>query len=385
MSQPQVWTYSDALEYLSDFTQARSQSASQGVLRQCIQAAYREILSARDWVSMLATGHIELQATLATGTLTYDASTRTCVLSGTTVPDWAIDATVRIADANYEIESVVDATSFTLRSGACPQADITTGVEYSLFRPWYELPDDFASLWLPSDNQALFIGEPVSMEQMFLEQRRRFTTGTPRRYAIGPAPNQLGRLAMYVWPLSDAHIVYPFLYKRRMRDLKVSGHDAWTFAGTVSVAEGGTSVVGTSTTFDDRMEGAVIRFSANTTLPTSIEGANPYAEQRSVLSVEDATHLTLAEPAEATYSGVKYLVSDPLDMNVALLDALLRGAESNFARTRALDNAGVIFRAYREAIDRARSEDGRLRQPAAILEGNRYPDRLTYYPRIHPS
>jgi hypothetical protein len=60
---------------------------------------------------------------------------------------------------------------------------------------------------------------------------------------------------------------------------------------------------------------------------------NPYAFQTSVLTYGSATALTLLDVANAAYSGVKYTLSDPLDIeDGAMFTAFLRLAEARYSR-----------------------------------------------------
>jgi hypothetical protein len=106
-------------------------------------------------------------------------------------------------------------------------------------------------------------------------------------------------------------------------------------AGTVTVS--GTAVTGASTAFTDTMVGCVFRPSSSASLPTGKTGRrtldNPYPEQRLVVDVTDATHLTLSSSMTGTYgAGSKYSIGAPLDIEIdVMLDVFLRRAELQYA------------------------------------------------------
>ena len=104
MATPLLWTYEDVLYRLLAFLKAHptGPSVDQATLRYCVESAAREIVTARDWQCQLRKWRIPLVANQVTGTLTYQPSggeyPYLCTLTGATVPSWAADASVRIAN-----------------------------------------------------------------------------------------------------------------------------------------------------------------------------------------------------------------------------------------------------------------------------------------------
>jgi hypothetical protein len=371
MSEPFVVTYDDVLERLRLFVSARGQSVEQGALRYAAQSSLRQIVSTRDWQSLMRLWRVQLVATQTAGTVTYRASggtyPRQLTLSGATWPSWAQDATIRIGDVLVDIDTVYSSTVATCREPRVPVADISTASAYTLGRGWYALDPKFIAMWDPSEASGLFCGQYIPFSEYAKLDLRHPYSGNVRYWTVGPAPNQLGTMALYVYPWSQTAESYDMVVKLRPRDMRVAGSEAWARQGTVSVASGEAAVTGTGTAFRSSMVGSIIRFSYDgTSLPTGIDGVNPYAEQRVIIAVDGTSALTLDGPVGQTFSGVKYVVSDPLDIDISMYDAYLRLAERNLA-SGAKDFA-AIEKAYRDALFLAKTADGRTRAMAIAGE-----------------
>lgn len=130
-------------------------------------------------------------------------------------------------------------------------------------------------------------------------------------------------------------------YRRRPRDLRLTGWEPSSRAGTVTIAPTlgvlpGTYfvVTGTGTSFDARMAGAVIRVSGDASYhPEGLAGMHPYKTEAFITSVTNATSMAAHAPEVSTaYSGSKYIVTDLLDISPTMYTALLSGAEVWVAR-----------------------------------------------------
>jgi hypothetical protein len=124
---------------------------------------------------------------------------------------------------------------------------------------------------------------------------------------------------------------------------EASPRPLWTeyeATGTVSVNAEGVTVTGTGTAFTSTHVGAILRFGVNTTTPPSdeigsciVQNSQPYAHQRRVIEVVSAASLVIDQPVPVAMSGVKYAISDPIDIEpAAMWTAFLRLAEAEFAR-----------------------------------------------------
>ena len=123
--------------------------------------------------------------------------------------------------------------------------------------------------------------------------------------------------------------------------------------------------------FTANMAGAIIRFSTGSTAPTAPEGSiepdpegtdNPYFAQRVIASVDSATTLTLdaAVSSSTTLTGVKYQISDPIDIEpFAMLSLFERMVEREFARGIRAEDLSRRETYVRDALIRAAGADHR--------------------------
>jgi hypothetical protein len=121
-------------------------------------------------------------------------------------------------------------------------------------------------------------------------------------------------------------------YRRRPRDLRLTGWEPSSRAGTVSWANG--EVTGTGTAFTNHMVGSVLRVSGDPTWhPESLAGMRPYKDEALIRQVPNSTKLTVWSPIDGiAYTGTKYVVTDYLDLAPGMYSALLSGAEVWAAR-----------------------------------------------------
>ena len=85
--------------------------------------------------------------------------------------------------------------------------------------------------------------------------------------------------------------------------------------GTIVTTASSAVVTGTSTAFTSDMKGSVIRVGTSTDNPSGIDGLNPYAEERVIISVDSGTQVTVDSGMDSAASVVKYRISDPIDID----------------------------------------------------------------------
>lgn len=129
-------------------------------------------------------------------------------------------------------------------------------------------------------------------------------------------------------------LTFQYLYRKRPEPISKMGFEPRCRAGTVTVASGSTSVSGANgADFSSDMAGAVIRFSRdNVNYPESLSGLHPYAFESTIASVTNSTTLVLSTAAPRAFTGVRYYISDALDISPAMYTACLSGAELWYAR-----------------------------------------------------
>jgi hypothetical protein len=328
-------TYRDAIDLGVSFLLGHGGEASQEAVRHAVHAAYLDIISGYNWPSLELPGRIHLHAAQATGTITYTHSTRSLVLNGATWPDWVEDGTIRIDDVLCEVESYVNSTTLRLDSTLNPGVNVAAGTGYSLFCRWYPLPAEFVNFTGPMGRNSWAYGQQIGMAEMTAYQRNHNSTGTIRYYAIGERPNSPAEKALYVWPFAPTTETLDFTFQRRPRELLYTGHDAADMVGTITVIANTNTITGVSTTFDSEMVGALVLVGRDaSSVPTGRYGLNRFSEQLRVQSYTSATVLTATSNAVTSRAAVKYVVTDPIDIETCAQNAFLRYMEMHLALNR---------------------------------------------------
>lgn len=362
----ELFTFQDAVTAMDEFVQAHSISAPPSALRRYVHSAYRELGAAHDWSFLLVPGRIQLVAPKEDGTVAYDhadgaTTERQLTLTDDTFPTDAANYSIRFDDIVCDIERYFSSTVVSLDVTMAPGADVAS-TTYSLWPRWYLLPSDFVSMGKTQEETLTWaLGDHVSMEEMHALTRYETESGNVRYYSIGPAPDLYGRMALYVHPPSDAAETLDFLYRRRLRPLRYTGTATNDRAGTISMTSGSTTLTGTSTAFSSTHIGSIVRTAGNSTFPTSIEGDNPWVEQRSIIAVASTTSATLDAAPTDSHTDSKYCISDPIDLEVSTYGAFLWCARKHVAFERELKDLSYIDREYAQALFIAKGGDSRTR------------------------
>lgn len=398
MSSPQVWTYYDAVQRLRRSARSYGQGAPAHMLYDAIQSAYRRFQRDHKWRFYVANGRIQLQAAQTSGTVAYDKTggatcERQLTLTDATWPSDVQDWAIQVDDIVCEVEKRYSATVVQLDATMCPVADIDSGTSYTAFQRWYALPNDFRSLCAPMEETSGLIGTYVSPAEMERLMRWSFTSGDVYYYTIRAAPGLYGTKAFFVHGASDSAETYDYLYRRWARPLRYSGEKANDYAGTISVTAGSTTVTGSGTSFNSNLHPGSIFWigDSDATVPTSWEGdgsANtyePWVEQRSIRSVTHSESLTLDGNVVTTRSGVKYRITDPIDVDQAAIDAFLLCCETEFARLALMSGKSVsqqirrdLENEYQRALREAKVADNDIAQRKIVGGHRMIATRLSY-------
>lgn len=330
----ELFTYYDAIEHLQRYSANRGlNSHNIPTLRAACISAYQECAEAYQWLFSKQTCRINLIAAESTGTVAFDLTGGTyeyqLTLTDSTWNANAIDWSVAIDDVVYDIASRESSTVVTLDPNQAPTADIAAGETYEAFPRYYALPEDFQSLSDPMPEAThTILGTHVSMEELLSRMRSSPDSGEPAIWSIGPIPDAYGRFALYIYPPANTSQTVDFIYRAKPRELRFSGHEKKCSAGTITVVSGSATVTGSSTTFEDLMEGCILRIGDSTTVaPTGLAGQQPWVEQRSILLYTSGTVVTLDANVVTSRSGTKYTVTDPIDLDPGSVPAFLRMAE----------------------------------------------------------
>lgn len=352
-----ITTFDDMIEHLSRRIGQEPSVASLSDVRTAILDAYREFADAHPWRYLEQVGRLVTVPPYSTGTIAFTHSTRTVTLTGGTWPTWARYGTLKIGNVLCQVQSRTSGTALVLDPTLNPGADIASGNAYTLFRDTYDLPADMRNmgrmlsattrLWLAPTSPIAWLDEMVT----FSDQ------GDPWRYIIVGSPHTPGRLAVRFAPAPSTAITIDYWYQRRPRAIVVGEYDA----GTCAVS--GATVTGTGTAWTSAMEGCVFRCSSlSNRKPTSFLGDTAPTHESRILTRASDTSITLADAATATLSGVKYSISDPIDIeDGAMLSAFHRLCEYKLSLVRPLKDMQSPASAYQAALIRAKEADARYR------------------------
>jgi hypothetical protein len=125
------------------------------------------------------------------------------------------------------------------------------------------------------------------------------------------------------------------------------------------------------------MVGCVVRFAQDSSvqeIPTGLTGASPFFLERTISAYTDGQTLTLDQDPQMSLSGVKYSISDPVDIEPgAMLTYFLREVEKQVRIARKMKPMEVEEIQYRDAQLSAFEMDNRH-----YAEASEYG---TYWPR----
>lgn len=377
-------TFADLLDHAHAYLGANPDRPATAGARRAVQTAYQTLPTRHPWKHLQTIGRIVTVAPYSTGTVEYDHTggtyERQVTLTGGAWPAWAADGVLVINDVPYDVSARKSGTVLTLPATQNPGDDVAAGTSYTLYRDTYEMPTDYMSgdrMVLDTCGSYLLYKDGGDFAGL---RRRNTGPAKPETFSVAWGQGEGASLSCRFWPAPDA--VYPvdFQYKRRPRSLALDRIEA----GTVSVTASSATVTGVGTAFTAAMIGSVIRVAYDgTTSPTGLDGASPYAEERVIESVTSRTSLGVSEAFAGTLSAVKYVISDPADIDPdATGPLLLREIERQCrlgSRLKAVDGEEAE---YRRELDRARAADNRYTGPQAAGASGFY-GRLPL--RYHPA
>jgi hypothetical protein len=377
----ELTTWDDVITHLVDWMGGNPGQEARRDARRASIHALRELGNAHNWTYYYAKGRLTTVAPYATGTIQYDhtggAYERLVTLTGGLWPDWAASGTLDIGNVNYEVYARIDSTRLQLSTNSNPGADISTDTAFTIFRDTYPLPSNFQAMGELQIATQSRILHPEHPSTWLSRQRIWRGTATPFSYAILGDPNFQNTLAIGFYPPPDNLYSMDYLYKRRPRQLRLDAYSA----GTVTATASQTTIAGSGTAFTSLMAGSVIRLGTRTAVPTARWGGSPAQEERVVISVDSDTALTVDYPWTNSYSAVKYLISDPVDVEVgSMLTALLRKAELETGHARNKRDREQLEQVYQRALIQAREADARNFKEERVGDNRIWPLRLRDFP-----
>lgn len=344
-------TYQDIVEHLITSTSGGPQDAEQKDIRSAIQRAYNEVVWMRDWQYYHTTGRIIFSDSWQ-GTVTYTPATRTVTKSsGDAFPSDATRHCMRINNVVAKVATRTSDSVLVLDSTLYFPDTYTSAVSASLYRSVYPLPSDFRNLDAPIDEARWAGFRYVSQDTAMKMERAQDIQGPPSYWTVVKDPDGYGYAVKVLGYPVDVETL-DFTYRRTPRTLRLSGHESSSRAGTVSVA--GTTVTGSGTSFSSAMVGSYIRFGTASAHPDTLGSMNPWQAEAKIAAVASATSMTI--DTSSTYSGVKYVITDPVDAPDGMSNCILSAAEYWLARMRG-DGADKRFAMYQRDLRLAMEND----------------------------
>jgi hypothetical protein len=354
-------TFKDAIDHGVDFMGATVSNEAARDARRAVLAALREIANIHRWSYYYQRGRIGTSAQQTTGTIDYDHTggthERQVTLASGTWPDWAAFGVLVISNVAYEIADKKTSTVITLSSTSNPGADVAAGTSYILYRDTYPLPSDFVA-----GDEVMSLGSMLTLTfqhpRAWLQRQRIIQSpAAPHVYTVMGDQNYFGSLALKLSPPPDQAYQLDFLYQRRPRLLVLDEYST----GTVTATADATTLAGTGTTWTSSMVGSVVRLSDDATnKPTGLVGAEPPAAERVVMGFTSATSLTVDTAWSSTLTGVKHLISDPLDIEEGtMLTAFWRCVEKELGIIRKMKDRDLLIQLYKDALILAMEADSR--------------------------
>lgn len=352
-------TYRDALDHAYDYLGDDRSARAARSARQAVLGAYRRLGQETKWTLYYHRHRFSTNAPYSTGTVTFDFTggtyERELTLASGTWPEWAAYGAVVLNNIAYEVAERKSSTVLTLTVASNPGADVAAGTTYSLVRDTYPLPVDFLAcdrLLNLTNTVPVFYGHP---RQWANRQVVYQSAGSPYLFSVTGEPNYQGVLALQLYPAPDQAYAFEYLYQRKPRPLTVDEYKV----GTVSVSAGATAVTGSGTAWTSAHVGSVIRFGDTLNHPTGLTGTYPFQEERVVMEVTNTTALVVDAALVNTYSGNKYVLSDPVDVDEVMLNAFWRGIALELSKLRRIEGLGDVTALYQMDLRQAMAADSR--------------------------
>lgn len=365
------YTVHDGVAHLLDFIGNDPSAEANRRARRAVNEAYRDITNAYPWSYLLRQDRLALDAPYSTGTIAYTHSTLTVTLTGGTFPSWAKYGRIIIANVSYEVDGNPTSTTLTLTSTSNPGANVAGSTAYTLYRDTYQLPADFAAMDLMyeiNNTQGMDYVHPLDF---LLARKDHNASGTPQIYSVFGDLDDPGRMVVRFAPYPSAAGNLDYIYKRKPRDLRYHQY----YAGYLTTSSGSANLTGTNTTFASAMAGSIIRI--NPTGEDFGQGSadsdsrayermmlsNRFSYERRIITYTSATAIVADSTIPETLTAVKYLISDPVDIELLTMQtAFERLMEKHFAMIMRDPRANDAAQAYPEALELAIRADQRCMQ-----------------------
>ena len=353
-NKPYVITYRDALDHARRYIRGGGESKAEEEIFAAVQSAYEAVCHTSQWNYHWSRFRFQTNAAQTDGTVVYDhtggAYERMLTITSSTWPDWTVYGEVRIGNNNYRVASKESSTILTLAADSNPGTDVAS-TTYKLFRSTYPFPIDFKKTTLPNREQWGGM-RYVTPEEFHYYEQQFGETGDPTIYTIAGDDSLIGQAGLRMYPAASSSQEISGYYIRYPRQLRVSGENTADGTGTVTTGGVTTAVTGNSTQFDtNNHPGCIIRFGDASYQPSGRWGRIRPADERVITAVTSTTALT-TDAVVSALSAVKYIISDPVDLDQAICEYFYREIERQMCLAqRDYKNLSVI----RYEVERAKN------------------------------
>lgn len=237
------------------------------------------------------TANVAAAATSATLLTAWSSATQSSVTAFT-------DGETKTVTYTLNSTAITWAGGLTSTVGSSVQTSVMTTAISIGGAQFYRMPPNYSKLkdiTITVGNLQWTLTEIRTREEWDALNVFPYFANIPKNFFIYPGGDRSGQIGIWPIPSSTANII-TFNYKFRVPDLSIADY---TTPGTVAVANGGTTVTGTSTTWqvttNKGNESRWIQIAPNATAANS--GDNLWYQ---IASVDSATSLTLYQPYQGT-------------------------------------------------------------------------------------
>lgn len=356
-------TVADSIDHLIAFAVNNVKATTVQKAREAVRAALRVVALAHPWTYLLKHDRIGVSAPFSAGTLTYTNSTRIAQLSVGNFPSWAQRGTLLFGGVLFEVESMPATNQIKLAATSNPGEDVGA-TSFVLYRDCYLLPADFMQgdrFFESSTRKALEYTPPAD----FFQQRQNMNlAGLPQYYSFLGDRDDPAAMMTRVAPLPSSATNLDYTYLRQPREPLVDRYESGLVTTNAT-----TAVSSSGATFTDAMAGSILRVAFSGAPPVEETAAvqpqwfermalpYPYVYERLITAQTGGNALTV-DAAVPTLSGVKYLISDPIDIEpIVMRRAFLRCAEWQFGLLLKSEDVDRLEAAYQAELQRAIAAD----------------------------
>jgi hypothetical protein len=369
----------DALDVLQDFVGTNHIGRSQFDLKRAIISAVDVVSQENRWHYERSHFTFETDAPYSTGTVTWSASTRQWALSSGTFPSWAHFGTMHVESVGVgEVLHRINDTSIEMPADTSFGDQTHSAVSYTLFRDRYRLPFAVRQVGEPIEFTSGWNPRHVDLGQLLHHRAVAPQTGTPTMYSLARDASSPGSTVLYLYPAPDTASLWSMTVNRAPRQIHIWGTETDASAGTIVADITLRNLAGTGmswTNFDYKHIGACVRWGISTSqLPTGPEGDYPYREQQVIIGLSGVSNLWIPTEPIADESGVKYRISDPIDLEPSTLQAFWTRCRYELCMQRPKEHGeliNILRSDYLEKIALARKSSNYQREP--MLHGGGRP------------